>query len=95
MTMSKKRIQYSSKFKGKLVLTAIRGDETVSQLAARYNIYPTQINNWKRQLIEQDAELFYKNNTAANKGLSTTDDLHRLIGQLTVERDFLMRQLNH
>jgi transposase len=60
MTMSKKRIHYSSKFKGKLVLIAIRGDETVSQLAARYNIYPTQINSWKWQLIEQDAELFSK-----------------------------------
>lgn len=95
MTMSKKRTQYSSEFKAKLALAAIRGDETVPQLAARYNIHPTQINSWKRQLIEQAAELFSRDNTAANKERHTTDDLHRVIGQLTVERDFLARKLNH
>jgi transposase len=95
MTMSKKRIHYSSEFKAKLALAAIRGDETVPQLAARYNVHPTQINSWKRQLIDQAAELFSKNSTAANKEQHTTDDLHRVIGQLTVERDFLARKLNH
>jgi transposase len=95
MTMSKKRTQYSNEFKAKLALAAIRGDETVPQLAARYHVHSTQINSWKRQLIEQAAELFSKNNTAANKEQPTTDDLHRVIGQLTVERDFLVRKLNH
>jgi transposase len=52
MTMSKKRTQYSSEFKAKLALAAIRGDETVPQLAARYHVHPTQINSWKQQLIE-------------------------------------------
>ncbi|SFN02397.1 hypothetical protein [Nitrosomonas communis] len=58
-------------------------------------MHPTQINSWKRQLFEQAAELFSKNNTAANKKSHTTDDLHRVISQLTVERDFLARKLNH
>ncbi|WP_430231658.1 transposase [Nitrosomonas communis] len=39
--MSKKRIQYSNEFKAKLALAAIRGDETVPQLAARHNIHLT------------------------------------------------------
>ena len=56
--MSKKRTQYSSEFKAQVALAAIRGDETIPQLAARYGIHPTQINSWKRQLIEQAAELF-------------------------------------
>ncbi|SFI96997.1 hypothetical protein [Nitrosomonas sp. Nm34] len=93
--MSKKRTQYSSEFKAKLALAAICGNETVPQLVARYHVYPTQINSWKQQLIEQAAELFSKNNTAANKEGHTTDDLHRVIGQLAVERDFLVRKLNH
>ncbi|SFI91080.1 hypothetical protein [Nitrosomonas sp. Nm34] len=63
--MSKKRIQYSSEFKAKLALAAIRGNETFPQLAA-------QINSWKRQLIEQATELFSKNNTAGNKEQPTT-----------------------
>jgi len=42
--MSKKRKQYSSDFKAKVALAAIRGDETVPQLAARHGLHPTQIN---------------------------------------------------
>ena len=64
------------------------------QLASRYGIHPTQINSWKRHLIEQAAELFARSDgTGKDKG--SIDDLHRVIGQLTVERDFLARKLNH
>ena len=93
--MSKKRTQYSSEFKAKVALAAIRGDEAIPQLAARYGIHPTQINSWKRQLIEQAAELFSRNSSAGKESGQTTDDLHRVIGQLTVERDFLARKLDH
>ncbi|MCH9665139.1 MAG: transposase [Gammaproteobacteria bacterium] len=41
--MSKKRTQYSQEFKAKIALAAIRGEETVPQLAARYHIHPTQL----------------------------------------------------
>jgi len=51
--MSKKRTQYSREFKAKVALAAIRGDEAIPQLAARYGMHPTQINSWKQQLIEQ------------------------------------------
>jgi len=64
ITISKKRTQYSSEFKAKVALAAIRGDETIPQLAARYGMHPTQINSWKRQLIEQASKLFYRNNNA-------------------------------
>ena len=93
--MSKKRTQYSSEFKAKVALAAIRGDETIPQLAARYGIHPTQINSWKRQLIKQAAELFSRSSNANKENGQTTDDLHRVIGQLTVERDFLARRLDH
>ncbi|MBA3756630.1 MAG: transposase [Nitrosomonas sp.] len=65
--MSKKRRQYSSELKGKKTVSAIRGDETIPQLAARYGIHPTQINSWKRQLIEQAAELFFRKQTIPTK----------------------------
>ncbi|SEG02536.1 helix-turn-helix domain-containing protein [Nitrosomonas ureae] len=93
--MSKKPTQYSSEFKAKVALAAIRGDETIAQLAARYGIHPTQINSWRRQLIEQVAELFSRNSSASKENGQTTDDLHRVIGQLTVERDFLARKLDY
>ena len=43
--MSKKRQHYSSAFKAKVALAAIRADKTVPQLAARHGLHPTQITN--------------------------------------------------
>ena len=85
--MSKKRAQYSIEFKAKLALVAIRGGENVSKLASRYGIHPAQVNNWKRHWVEQAAELFACSN-GVGKGKGSINDLHRVIGQLTVKRDF-------
>ena len=93
--MSKKRKQYSSDCKAKVALAAVRGDETVPQLAARHGLHPTQINAWKTQLTEQAAELFSRGGGRKKAGEHDADDLHRVIGQLTVKRDFLVRKLNH
>lgn len=89
--MSKKRQHYSSAFKAKVALAAIRADETIPQLAARHGLHPTQINTWKRQLTEQAPELFTRGNGAKKEHEHGVDDLHRVIGQLTVERDFTYR----
>ncbi|MCG7756112.1 MAG: transposase, partial [Nitrosomonas sp.] len=78
--MSKKRKLYSSEFKAKVALAAIRGEETVPELAARHGLHPTQINSWKRQLIEQAAEVFSKDQSEGKAETSTKDDLHRVIG---------------
>jgi transposase len=93
--MSKKRKHYASAFKAKVALAAIRSDETMPQLAARHGLHPTQINAWKRQLIEQAEEVFARGNGAKKGPEHGVDDLHRVIGQLTVERDFLARKLDH
>ena len=93
--MSKKRQHYSSTFKAKVALAAIRADETVPQLAARHGLHPTQITTWKRQLTEQAPELFSRGNGAKKDNEHGVDDLHRVIGQLTVERDFLARKLDY
>ena len=93
--MSQKRKQYSAQFKAKVALAAIRGDETTAQLAARYGLHPTQINAWRRQLQEQAVEVFSQGGSASSQVNDKVDELHRVIGQLTVERDFLSRKLNH
>ncbi len=86
--MSKKRKQYPGESKAIVALAAIRGEETVAQLAAHHGLHPRQINSWKRQLIEQAAEVFSKDQGTDKVETHSTDDLHRIIGQLTVERDF-------
>ena len=92
--MRRKRKQYSPEFKAKVALAAIKNEETVAQLAARYEIHPTMINTWKRNLLEGAADLFAKGHKK-NKGKDAkVDALYRHIGQLKVENDFLSRKLN-
>ena len=52
--MSNPKKQYSSQFKAKVVLEAIRGEKTVSELAGQYEIHPTMINNnVKKPMLKQ------------------------------------------
>ena len=75
--MSKKRQHYSSAFKAKVALAAIRADETAPQLAARHGLHPTQITTWKRQLTEQAAELFARGNGAKKDNEQGSDPDYR------------------
>ena len=93
--MSRHRQQHKPEFKAKVALDALRETATVSELAARYSVHPTQINQWKRQALENLAGIFERGATRAKDTEAQVDDLHRVIGQLTVERDFLARKLKH
>jgi transposase-like protein len=90
--MSNKRKQYSPQFKAKVALEAVRGEKTISELTSQYEVHPTMINNWKRQLLDEASRLFEKGREAsqANESQQTQiDELYRQIGKLKVERDFL------
>jgi transposase-like protein len=51
------------------------------------------VSTWKRQLLDGAADLFGKNNRARKQTEAQIDELHRQIGQLKVENDFLSRKL--
>ena len=93
--MSRKRKQYSPQFKAKVAIDAIRGQKTTAELASQYDIHPTMINNWKRDLLDKASELFDNGKTTNPVQAETQaqiDELYRQIGQLTVERDFLAKR---
>ena len=91
--MSKKRKQHSSQFKAKVALAALQNEETTAQLASRFDIHPTMISTWKRQLLDSAAELFDKSHKSRKQVEVQVDELYRQIGQLKVENDFLARKL--
>ena len=53
-----KRTRYFSEFKAKVAIEAIRGEQTLSELAAKHGVHPNLISQWKRQAIEQMATMF-------------------------------------
>ena len=91
--MSKgKRKRYAAEFKAKVALEALKGEETLAQLASRYEVHPNLITQWKRTAAEGMAGLFTKKLSGyENAHEKTVKVLHEKIGQLTVERDFLAK----
>lgn len=91
--MSKtKRNRYSAEFKAKVAREALKEETTIAEIAARFNIHPNQVSDWKKQAIAGLSEVF-TGKTGRNDVVheSQIKDLHAKIGQLTVERDFLAK----
>jgi transposase len=70
----KTRRRFSAEFKAKVALEAIRGERTVSERAARHQLHPNQITQWKRQAIEKLAKVFddKAGETQANRDAEVT-----------------------
>ncbi|MFG1250191.1 IS3 family transposase [Xanthobacter flavus] len=87
--MTGKRKRYSAEFKAKVALEALRGEQTVAQLAAKHGLHQTMINAWKKQAVEGMATVFSGKAEAADAAREgEIDQLHAKIGQLVVERGF-------
>ena len=91
--MSKKRRNHSAAFKASVAIEAIKGEHTLSELAARFELHQTQIQQWKRQLVEGSKDVFGASERDRKQVESEVKELHAKIGQLTMERDFLSRTL--
>ena len=88
--MSKGRRKHSLGFKAKVALEAVKGEETVAQLAARHQVHPSQIQAWKKALTAEAAGVFSNGQEQkAGSDAALIARLYQEIGQLKVERDFL------
>jgi transposase-like protein len=91
MTQSRKK--YTPEFKAKVALAAIKGEQTIAELAKLYELHPVQISQWKKQLLDSAASVFASPRPAKdNQQTASVDELYRQIGELKVERDFLARK---
>ena len=91
--MANMRTKRTSEFKAKVALAAIRGDQTVAELASLYKVHPNQITNWKRQAQEQMVAAFdSKKSKSIKDDERLKEELYRQIGQLKVELDWLKKK---
>ncbi len=90
--MSTIRRKHSATFKAKVALAALKGEETVPELASRFEVHPSQVHTWKRMLLEGAGELFKNGGGQEKANEALVAQLYQQIGQLKVERDFLERR---
>ena len=91
--MGKKRRNHSPEFKSKVALAVIKGDETLSELARRYNVNTNLIVKWKKLLLDNSAEVFASGKGLAPDREAEIKDLQAKIGEITMENDFLSKAL--
>jgi transposase len=87
------RKKYSSEFKAKVAMSALLEQKTLAELASEYEVHPTQIVNWKKELHERAKEIFDKDASWNAKAAEIKEaELYRQIGQLKVEVDWLKKK---
>lgn len=91
--MANMRTKRTPEFKAKVALAAIRGDQTINELASQYGLHPNQITAWKRQAQDELATIFDSKKTSASKAdEKLKEELYCQIGQLKVELDWLKKK---
>ena len=84
------RRNHTPVFKSKVALAAVRGEQTLGELAQQFDVHPNQIKQWRDQLLEGAADVFDREgNAVKNEPTIDVKTLHAKIGELALENDFL------
>ena len=92
--MSSKRKQHTAEFKSKVAIETLRERETVNEIASKYQVHPSQISQWKKQLLEGSREIFASpKKSLIQKEAKLKDELYKEIGRLKMDVEWLKKKL--
>ncbi|MFA0962407.1 transposase [Roseivirga sp. BDSF3-8] len=89
--MKRSRRKFSPAFKAKVAIEALKEQQTLSELAQRFEVHPNQISLWKRE-FQQNADKAFGEKSSKEEPQINVDQLYQQIGQLQVENDFLKKR---
>lgn len=93
--MKRERKRYSSEFKAKLALEVVKGQRTLNEIASESGVHPTQLLQWKKQLLDNLPAVFVDKRAKEQKTQEEHEaQLYQQIGQLKVELDWLKKKVN-
>lgn len=89
------RRKFKADFKAKVALAAIKEQQTIEEICKKFEIHPTQANQWKREFLSNAAVIFDKESKdfVVQDNEKLLQELYAQIGQLKVENDFLKKKL--
>lgn len=88
----KKNRKHSGDFKGKVALEALKGLKTMAELSSEYEVNANMISKWKKQLLQNLADLFKTGLNKSNDAEEEKEELYKEIGKLRVENEFLKKK---
>ena len=88
--MGKKQRKFSTEYKARVALEALKGRKTITQLASEFQVHPTQVTTWKKQALINLKDSFKSGKKGSElDSRQQMDTLYKQIGKLQVENDFL------
>jgi putative transposase len=94
--MKSQRKRYTAEFKAKVALEALKGQKTINEIAAKFQVHPNQVTQWKKHLLEALPSFFSDNRGKAERDREQLEaTLYQQIGQLKVELDWLKKKVGY
>ena len=84
------RRKFSASFKARVALEAVKNQQTLAELAVKFEVNPVMISKWKAEFLENMSAAFEKEDSSKNEVVDTKE-LYAQIGQLKVENEFLKK----
>lgn len=91
------RQKFPNEFKAKVAMAALKGDKTIAELTAEFEVHATQISAWKAVVKDRMADLFSEPALSTQKVKEQKDlieDLYKSVGRMQVENDWLKKKLH-
>jgi putative transposase len=93
--MKGQRRQHGADFKARVALAALKGDKTINEVAAQYEVHPSMVIAWKQQVLAGLPELFSRRSGKSEAATEAQQaGLYEQIGRLKVELDWLKKKLS-
>jgi putative transposase len=94
--MKSQRKRHSADFKAKVALEAIKGQRPINEIAAKFQVHPNQITQWKKQMLDALPSIFSDRRLKADRDHEQLEaSLYQQIGQLKVELDWLKKKVGY
>lgn len=93
MKARRKRRVFDGAFRAKVALAACKGDQTLAELATKFEVHPNQVSMWRKELMERAGEVFADGRARKSEAIEVdTEPLYAEIGRLRMELEWLKKK---